>query len=29
MDWKVLKTEEDYNKATMRLMKIFHAFLTR
>jgi len=25
MDWKVLKTEEDYNKASMRLMEIFHA----
>ena len=29
MNWKVLKTEEDYNKASMRLMEIFHAFLTR
>jgi hypothetical protein len=28
MNWKVLKTEEDYNKASMRLMEIFHAFLT-
>ena len=25
MTWKVLKTEEDYNKASMRLMEIFHA----
>jgi HTH-type transcriptional regulator/antitoxin HigA len=25
MNWKVLKTEEDYNKASMRLMEIFHA----
>ena len=25
MNWKVLKTEEDYNKATIRLMEIFHA----
>jgi HTH-type transcriptional regulator/antitoxin HigA len=25
MNWKVLKTEEDYNKATLRLMEIFHA----
>ena len=25
MDWKVLKTEDDYNKASMRLMEIFHA----
>ena len=25
MKWKVLKTEEDYNKATIRLMEIFHA----
>ena len=24
MKWKVLKTEEDYNKASMRLMEIFH-----
>jgi HTH-type transcriptional regulator/antitoxin HigA len=24
MNWKVLKTEEDYNKASMRLMEIFH-----
>lgn len=23
--WKVLKTEEDYNKASVRLMEIFHA----
>ncbi|MFY7666981.1 helix-turn-helix domain-containing protein [Flavobacterium sp.] len=25
MGWKVLKTENDYNKASMRLMEIFHA----
>lgn len=25
MNWKVIKTEEDYNKASMRLMEIFHA----
>ena len=25
MNWKVLKTENDYNKASMRLMEIFHA----
>ena len=25
MNWKVLKTEEDYNKASIRLMQIFHA----
>ena len=25
MDWKVLKTETDYNLAATRLMKIFHA----
>lgn len=25
MNWKVLKTEEDYNKASMRLMELFHA----
>lgn len=25
MKWKVLKREEDYNKASMRLMEIFHA----
>ena len=24
MNWKVLKTEEDYNKASLRLMDIFH-----
>lgn len=24
MDWKVLKTEEDYTKASNRLMEIFH-----
>jgi HTH-type transcriptional regulator/antitoxin HigA len=25
MNWKVLKTEDDYNKASNRLMDIFHA----
>jgi HTH-type transcriptional regulator/antitoxin HigA len=25
MNWKVLKTESDYKKASKRLMKIFHA----
>ena len=25
MNWKVLKTETDYNKASLRLMEIFHA----
>jgi HTH-type transcriptional regulator/antitoxin HigA len=25
MNWKVLKTEEDYNRASMRMMEIFHA----
>ena len=25
MDWKVLKTEVDYNKASLRLMEIFQA----
>jgi HTH-type transcriptional regulator / antitoxin HigA len=25
MNWKVLDTEDDYNKASMRLMEIFHA----
>jgi HTH-type transcriptional regulator/antitoxin HigA len=25
MNWKVLQTEDDYNKASMRLMEIFHA----
>ena len=25
MNWKVLKTEEDYNKASLRLMEIFNA----
>ena len=25
MNWKVLKSEDDYNKASMRLMEIFHA----
>ncbi len=24
MNWKVLKTEEEYNKASLRLMEIFH-----
>jgi len=24
MNWKVLKTEADYNKASLRLMEIFH-----
>ncbi|MFV8344225.1 helix-turn-helix domain-containing protein [Flavobacterium sp. XS2P39] len=24
MNWKVLKTEDDYNKASLRLMEIFH-----
>lgn len=24
MNWRVLKTEEDYNKASLRLMEIFH-----
>jgi HTH-type transcriptional regulator/antitoxin HigA len=24
MNWKVLKTEEDYHKASIRLMEIFH-----
>ena len=24
MNWKVLKAEEDYNKASMRMMGIFH-----
>lgn len=24
MNWKVLKTEKDYNKASMRMMEIFH-----
>jgi HTH-type transcriptional regulator/antitoxin HigA len=24
MNWKVLKTEEDYNKASLRLMELFH-----
>jgi HTH-type transcriptional regulator/antitoxin HigA len=24
MNWKVLKTEEEYNKASVRLMEIFH-----
>ncbi len=25
MNWKVLKTETDYNKASIRLMEIFHS----
>ncbi len=25
MNWKVLKTEDDYNNASLRLMEIFHA----
>jgi HTH-type transcriptional regulator/antitoxin HigA len=25
MNWKVLKTEEDYNKASLRLMELFHS----
>ena len=25
MNWKVIKTEEYYNKASIRLMEIFHA----
>ena len=25
MNWKVLKTEADYNKAAIRMMEIFHA----
>jgi HTH-type transcriptional regulator/antitoxin HigA len=25
MNWKILKTEEEYNKASMRLMELFHA----
>jgi HTH-type transcriptional regulator / antitoxin HigA len=25
MNWKVLKTEEEYNVASMRLIEIFHA----
>lgn len=25
MKWKVLKTEEDYKNASMRMMEIFHA----
>jgi len=27
MNWKVLKTENEYTKATNRLMEIFHADL--
>ena len=25
MNWKVLKTEEDYNKASIRMMELFHS----
>ncbi|MGZ5242898.1 MAG: helix-turn-helix domain-containing protein [Bacteroidia bacterium] len=25
MNWKVLKKKEDYNKASLRMMEIFHA----
>jgi HTH-type transcriptional regulator/antitoxin HigA len=25
MNWKILDTEDDYNKASLRLMEIFHA----
>jgi len=25
MNWKVLKTEKDYNTASLRMMEIFHA----
>ncbi|RLJ73759.1 helix-turn-helix domain-containing protein [Pedobacter alluvionis] len=25
MNWKILKSEADYNRASMRLMEIFHA----
>lgn len=25
MNWKVLKTENDYNRASLRMMEIFHA----
>lgn len=25
MNWTILKTEEDYNRASERLMEIFHA----
>lgn len=25
MNWKVLKTEADYNKASIRMMEIFNA----
>jgi len=25
MNWKVLKTAEDYNKASLRMMEIFHS----
>ena len=27
MNWKVLKTEEDYAKASLRMMELFHAEL--
>lgn len=25
MNWKVLKTEEDYNKASIRMIELFHS----
>jgi HTH-type transcriptional regulator/antitoxin HigA len=25
MNWKILKTEEEYNRASIRMMEIFHA----
>ncbi|WP_445452204.1 helix-turn-helix domain-containing protein [Flavobacterium sp. 25HG05S-40] len=25
MNWKVLKTNEDYNKASLRMMELFHS----
>lgn len=25
MNWKILKNDEDYNSASMRLMEIFHS----
>jgi len=28
MNWKVLKTEEDYNSASIRMMEIFHSELS-
>ena len=27
MNWKVIKTEADYNKAVIRMMEIFHVSL--